>query len=145
MKGMKYALLFFLVGATFPILILATESVFLYRKIKYALLFFLVGVSFPVLIWAVHGVALYHRIKHALLFFLVGATFPILIWYALGVALYQWLGEKTRREIRTVDEILANAGLSIQWATPGREVMAREYFTKRPMSEMQELLTRAGL
>ena len=85
------------------------------------------------------------RPAYAVLFFLVGIFFPLLIWVALGVALYQWSREMALRRLRTVGEILAAAGLSIQWAITGDNSPATTTFAKRPVSETLELLARAGL
>lgn len=60
------------------------------------------------------------RVAYAALFFLAGILFPILIWVGLGVAMSQWAA--------TADKPVAAA-----------------VFLKRPMSEIQELLVRAGL
>ena len=85
------------------------------------------------------------QIAYAALFFLVAIFFPLLIWVALGVALYQWSRETALRRLRTVGEILAAAGLPIQWAATRDDSLATAVFPKRPVSEMQELLARAGL
>lgn len=92
-----------------------------------------------------HGVTAMKRIGYAALFFLVGIFFPLLIWVALGVALYQWSRETALRRLRTVDDILAAAGLPIQWAATGDDSLATAVFRRRPMSEMRGLLARAGL
>jgi len=91
------------------------------------------------------GVTVMKRIAYAALFFLVGIFFPLLIWVALGVALYQWSREMAFRRLHTVGEILAAAGLPIQWAASGDNSLATAMFPKRPVSEMWELLARAGL
>jgi len=85
------------------------------------------------------------RTPYVALFFLVGIFFPLLIWVALGVALYQWSREMALRRLRTVGEILATAGLPIQWAATGDDSPATAMFPKRPVAEMRELLARAGL
>ena len=85
------------------------------------------------------------RTAYVALFFLVGIFFPLFIWVALGVALYQWSREMALRRLRTIDEILAAAGLPIQWAATGDNSLAPAMFPKRPASEMRELLARAGL
>ncbi|MBA7628765.1 hypothetical protein ES703_36260 [subsurface metagenome] len=87
------------------------------------------------------------RVAYAVLFLLAGVLFPILIWVGLGVAMSQWVRERRleREPGRTVGEILVAAGFPIQWAATADEPVAAAVFLKRPMSEIQELLARAGL
>ncbi len=87
------------------------------------------------------------RIGYSVLFLLAGVLFPVLIWVGLGVAVRQWLRERMlqREPGRTIGEILAAAGLPIQWETTGDKPLAAAVFVKCPVSEIQELLARAGL
>lgn len=76
-----------------------------------------------------------------------GALMPIWIWVALGVAMNQKLRKRSaqRKPAPTIGEILAAAGLSIQGeATPGR-IAASMVLAQRPVSEIRELVTKAGL
>ena len=85
------------------------------------------------------------RAAHAALFFLVGIFFPILIWVGLGIALNRWIRESAVHQPRTVGKVLASAGISIRWESPAASSLAMALFVKQPMSEIQELLARAGL
>lgn len=87
------------------------------------------------------------RTGYGLLFFLVGIFFPILIWVGLGVVVQQWVRERMlkRHPAPTVGEILAAPGLVVQWKASGTESLAVAVFGKQPMSEIRELLQRAGL
>ena len=77
------------------------------------------------------GVTAMKRIAYAALFFLVGILFPLLIWVALGVALYQWSRETALRRLPTVGEILAAAGLPIQWAVRNAGASSQSWAVKR--------------
>ncbi len=87
------------------------------------------------------------KVASILLALLAGVLFPILIWIGFGVAVYQRLCERSfqREPARTLGEILAAAGLEIQWEFSEGRSPAVPVFTKRRMSEIRELLTRAGL
>ncbi len=124
------------------------------RQAGYAALFFMAGILFPVLIWVALVVAIREpllrtltRVSYAVLFFLVGIFMPVLIWVGLGVSVNQWVRQSILRQepARTVGEILAAAGLMIQWEGTGGEAMAAPVFVRQPMSEIRELLARAGL
>lgn len=123
------------------------------RRVAYGFLFLLAGILFPVLIWVALFVAMRKPLLHsmrrfasAVLALLAGIFFPILIWVGFGVAVKQWVQERTfgREPVRTVGDILAAAGLKIQWETPGAR-SAAAVFAKPPMSEIRELLARTGL
>ncbi len=124
------------------------------KHIGYSVLFLLVGILFPVLIW----VALFatirepllramRRVAWAALGLLTGIFFPLLIWVGLGVAVRHWMREMVlqREPGRPVAEILAAAGLPIQWETTGDKSLAAAVFVKCPVSEIHELLARVGL
>ncbi len=124
------------------------------RKVAPILLALLAGVLFPILIWVGLLAALrqpilkgVRRAAYSLLALLTGVFFPLLIWIGLGVAVYQRLCERIsqREPARTLGEILAAAGLEIQWEFSEGRSPAVPVFTKRRMSEIRELLTRAGL
>lgn len=123
------------------------------KRVGHILLFLLVGILFPVLIWVALFVAIREpllqamkRVAWAALGLLTGIFFPLLIWVGLGVAVKQWMQErKLQREPgRAIAEILAAAGLPVQWAVEDSALDAA-VFLKRPMPEIQGLLARAGL
>lgn len=124
------------------------------KRVGYGFLFLLVAVLFPVLIWVALFTAIrepllraLRRVAWAALGLLTGIIFPLLIWAGLGVAVREWMRDRMlqRRPRRTVAQILAAAGLSIQWEATGDKSLAAAAFVKLPVSEIQELLTRASL
>ena len=75
---------------------------------------------------------------------------PAFTFGGMASKLYERVFARQRKAIRrepgrTVAEILAAAGLPIQWQTTGDKSLAAAVFAKRPMSEIQELLARAEL
>ena len=78
---------------------------------------------------------------------LTGILMPILIWVALGVALNRKLGEKKIKQTikpATIDA-LARAGLFIQDEAARGKMVAEKITTQKPVLEIQEFLTKAGL
>lgn len=122
------------------------------KRVGYSFLPLLAGVLFPILIWVALFAAIREPLLRALKRFawaalglLSGMVFPLLIWAGLGAAVKQRLQERMlqRRPRRTVVEVLASAGLSIQWETPGDQSMAAVVFVKLPVSRIEELLVGA--
>ena len=78
---------------------------------------------------------------------LAGVLFPVLIWVGLVVAVNQLVRERIpqRKLAPAIDDILAAAGLAIQWEPLEGRPVAAAVFAKQPMSEIHGLLARAGL
>ncbi|MFC1956215.1 hypothetical protein ACFLWZ_06860 [Chloroflexota bacterium] len=71
--------------------------------------------------------------------------YPLLFRIGFGGNLNGWVRERELKRPHTVSEILACAGLMIHWESPETESLATAMFMKQPMSEIRELLARAGL
>ncbi len=82
-----------------------------------------------------------------ILVLLGGILFPILIWVALGVAVNQKLRERRPKRVPapTIGEILTAAGLTIQAENAAGQSAAEKTFMQQPVSEINNLLARAGL
>ena len=161
MKRVAYVAVAFLAGVLFPILIwvalfFAIREPLLQTSRRFAsvILALLAGVLFPVLIWVGLVVVVreplllaVRRVAYAVSALLIGIAFPVLIWVGLVVAVSQWIQEKIpqREPARTIGEILATAGLTIQQEPLESQLVAVKVFAKQPMPEIHGLLARAGL
>ena len=76
-----------------------------------------------------------------------GVLIPILTPVALGVAVNQRVREKRLRQepARTIGQILAAAGLTIQGEATGDKSVAVKVFMQQPVSEIGKLVAKAGL
>jgi len=116
------------------------------KRVGYGALLLLVGILFPFLIWVALFTAIretllrvMRRVAWAALGLLTGILFPLLIWAGLGVAVREWMRERMlqRRPRRTVAEILAAAGLSIQWEATGDKSLAAAAFAELPVQKFR--------
>lgn len=111
-------------------------------------------VLFPLLIWAALFAATRQPLLQAakrfgavLLALLASVSAPILIWVGVGVAAAQRIRERRLelKPFRTIEELLTAAGLRVrsellEGVAPVELVLARQ-----PLSDIQELIARAGL
>lgn len=123
------------------------------RRIGSVMLALLAGVLMPVLIWValftvVRGPLLrtLERAAFATLALLAGIVYPFLVWVGLAVAVKEWSRRwsSLRTPVRTVGEVLAAAGLAIQWDGPP-ELRPIPLFLPMPISEVRRVLAEAGL
>ena len=161
MKRVAYAALFFLAGILFPVLIwvglfvaIRQPLVRAARRVGSVMLALLLGMLAPILIWVGLFVAIREpllqtsrRFASVILALLAGVLFPVLIWVGLVVAVSQWIQEgiPQREPARTIGEILAAAGLTIQQEPLEGKLVTATVFAKQPMPEIYRLLARAGL
>lgn len=160
-RRIAYTGLFFIAGILFPVLIwvalfIAVRRPLLQvaRRVASLALALVGGVLFPVLIWVALFVTVREpllqvakRVAYTVLALLTGMVFPVLIWIGLVTAMRQWIQDRVPRQEspRTVGNILATAGITIQGEPIGGMAIAETMFARRSMTEIHELIARAGL
>lgn len=124
------------------------------RRVRNLMMALLAGVLAPIIIWVALFVAIRKPLFRALrragaiaLAVLAGMLAPIIIWVALAVAvkeLFQ-VWRLRRAPARTIDEVLAAVGLTINRKATAEPVPLMIAFPLLPLSDVPRILTQAGL
>ncbi len=151
-----------LAGILFPVLVwlglfvaIRRPAYEVVKRVGTVSLAIVTGILFPVMIWVGLFTAIRRPLLQAMkragataLALLSGVFFPVLIWAGLVAAtrelFLRWI-RMQREAARTVGEILASAGISMQPEIGGNGTAVALVFAPRPISEIRELLVTAGL
>lgn len=124
------------------------------KRLRSVLLAFLAGIMAPILIWAGLFVVIrkplllsFKRVGAMALAFSAGILAPVLVWVGLIVAVKEHVQvwRLHRAPGRTVSEILADAGLTLEWKTAAQPAPVMGLILPVSMSSIHKLLSVAGL
>lgn len=124
------------------------------RRVGNVMLALLAGILVPLIIWAALFAAIRKPLLQALrragavaLALLAGILAPLIIWVALAIAVKEQfqVWRLRRAPARTVDDVLMAAGLTLNRTAIAEPIPLMAAFPVLPVSQVTNLLARAGL